>query len=184
MLSGEALISVDVEASGPSPSTGSLIAIGACVVDRPELTFYRELRAQQGIAWNPGTEDVHGLTREHLDANGVEPESAMRDFADWVQSVAGGRKPVMVGVNVSFDWMFVADYLERYLGRNPFGVAPLDLKSLFMGRYRLSRWSDTTKHNMLKHITVDLPHTHNALDDARMQAQICAGLLDRPPDSR
>jgi DNA polymerase III epsilon subunit-like protein len=179
----EVLISVDVEASGPSPSTGSLIAIGACAVYQPELTFYRELRPQPGIAWNSGTEAIHGLTRAHLDTVGVDPEEAIRDFAAWVTSVADGRYPVMVGVNVSFDWMFVADYFQRYLGSNPLGVAPLDLKSLFMGRFRVSRWADTTKRSILQYVTVDLPHTHNALDDARMQAQMCAQLMEPPPES-
>ncbi len=67
--------------------------------------------------------------------------------------------------------------------RNPFGIAPLDLKSLFMGRYGVRLWSETSKRDILRHVTVDLPHTHNALDDARMQAQICAQLMERPAES-
>jgi DNA polymerase III epsilon subunit-like protein len=175
----EVLISVDVETSGPTPSTGSLIAIGACLVDRLDLTFYRELRPDPRIPWDHRTEKVHGLTRAYLEQRGVEPADAIRNFAQWIETVSNSRKPVMVGVNVSFDWMFVADNLERYEGRNPFGIAPLDLKSLFMGRYGVRHWADTSKRAMLEKITVDLPHTHNALDDARMQAQICARLMDR-----
>jgi DNA polymerase III epsilon subunit-like protein len=178
----EILISVDVETSGPTPSTGSLIAVGACPVDRPDVTFYRELKPDPGLPWDHRTEKAHGLTRAHLEANGAYPGDAMRSFGDWVQTVSTRRTPVMVGVNVSFDWMFLADYLARYLGRNPFGIAPLDLKSLFMGRYGVRRWSDTTKRHMLRQLRVDLPHTHNALDDARMQAQICAQLMERQPD--
>jgi DNA polymerase III epsilon subunit-like protein len=178
----EVLISVDVETSGPTPSSGSLIAIGACLVDRPELTFYRELRPQPGIPWDHGTETAHVLTQRYLDVQGDEPADAIRKFTEWIETVSDGRNPVMVGVNVSFDWMFIADYLQRYVGDNPFGIAPLDLKSLFMGRYGIRRWSDTKKQNMLEHVTVDLPHTHNALDDALMQAQICAQLLERSPE--
>jgi DNA polymerase III epsilon subunit-like protein len=180
----EALISVDVEASGPTPSTGSLIAIGACRVDRPQLTFYRELRPQTGIAWDDRTESAHGLTREYLADHGVDPAEAIRNLADWIESVREGRNPVMVGVNVAFDWMFLADYLWRYTGRNPFGIAPLDLKSLFMGRYGVRHWSETGKRNMLEKVTVDLPHTHHALDDALMQARICAQLLETPAEPR
>jgi DNA polymerase III epsilon subunit-like protein len=179
----EVLISVDIETSGPTPSTGSLIAIGACLVDQPELTFYRELRPQPGIAWDHRTDSVHGLTQEYLEANGVEPADAIRNFAEWIETITGSRIRVMVGVNVSFDWMFVADYLGRYTGGNPFSIAPLDLKSLYMGRYHVKRWADTTKRDILRHVTVDLPHTHNALDDARMQAEICAQLLGREAES-
>lgn len=183
MHEDEVLISVDVETSGPTPSTGSLIAIGACPVDRPELTFYRELRPDPEIPWDHRTEEAHGLSRAHLDEHAVEPADAIRNFAQWIETVSAGRKPVMVGVNVSFDWMFVADYLQRHLGRNPFGIAPLDLKSLFMGRYGVRRWADTSKRAMAEKITVDLPHTHNALDDARMQAQLCAQLMELPDEA-
>jgi ribonuclease T len=179
----EVLISVDVETSGPTPSTGSLIAIGACPVDQPELTFYRELKADPEIPWDHRTEAAHGLTRAYLEENGAETGDAIRNFAEWIETASAGRIPVMVGVNVSFDWMFIADYLMRYVGRNPFGIAPLDLKSLFMGRYAVKRWADTGKRNILRHVKVDLPHTHNALDDALMQAQICARLLERTPDA-
>ena len=41
----EIRISVDVETSGPSPTTGSLLSVGACLVDDPERAFYRELLA-------------------------------------------------------------------------------------------------------------------------------------------
>jgi len=178
----EVLISVDVETSGPTPSSGSLIAIGACPVDRLDVTFYRELSPDPAIPWDHRTEEAHRLTRTYLEAHGVDARDAIRSFAEWVKTTAEGRTPVMVGVNVSFDWMFLADYLVRYVGHNPFGIAPLDLKSLFMGKYAVERWADTTKLAMLRHVTVELPHTHNALDDARMQAQICVQLMGRRPD--
>ena len=47
----EIRISVDVEASGPSPSTGSLLSIGACLVDDLDVAFYRELQPIAGLAW-------------------------------------------------------------------------------------------------------------------------------------
>ena len=57
------LISVDVETSGPSPGTGSLLAIGACLVDEPAQSFYRELQPDPGTAWDPDAAPVHGLDR-------------------------------------------------------------------------------------------------------------------------
>src|SRR4051812_46923959 len=68
----ELFISVDVETSGPTPSTGSLIAIGACPVSQPELAFYRELKADPEIPWDHRTEEAHGLTRTYLDLNGMD----------------------------------------------------------------------------------------------------------------
>jgi DNA polymerase III epsilon subunit-like protein len=184
----EAWISVDVEASGPSPSTGSLIAIGACLVDQPEVQFEATIAPIPGLPWSEQAERIHGLSRERLVEEGTAPEAAMRSFVDWIAAVAAGRRPVFVGFNATFDWMFVADYLERFVGRNPFGPSGLDLKALYLGRHlgEVRRWSETTSSHVVRRYPVDLPHTHAPLDDAIEQAAICrailagAGLSERP----
>ena len=180
---GEVLVSVDVEASGPTPGTGSLIAIGACLVDFPENGFYCEIRPVDGLPWEASAEAVHGLSREHLALRGLEPEDAMTRFAAWVDAVAGPGRAVFVGFNAPFDWMFVADYLHRFVGRNPFGISALDLKALYMGRFSVPSWSATTKRHVATVVPGSLAHTHNALDDARMQAQLARRLLEHPPTS-
>ncbi len=177
----EVLVSVDVEASGPSPTTGSLIAIGACRVDAPDVSFYCELRPVAEMPWVPAAETVHRLTREHLAVHGLEPQVAMERFAAWLEEIRDGRRPVFVGFNAPFDWMFVADYFQRFLGRNPFGVSALDLKAAYMGRYAVRRWSDTTKGHVLATVPGSIAHTHHALDDAQMQAQLARRLLDMSP---
>ena len=173
----EILISVDVEASGPSPGTGSLIAIGACLVDDPEASFYREVQPIPDRPWDPRTERIHGLTPARLVEQGVPPARAMADFAAWLADVAGAGVPVFVGFNAPFDWMFVADYFHRFLGHNPFGYAAMDLKAVYLGRYGLTRWAQTTKRHVGKRHAVSLRHTHHALDDARMQAALARELL-------
>lgn len=177
----EVLISVDVEASGPSPTTGSLLSIGACLVDDLEASFYRELQPIADLPWDRGAERIHGLSRAHLAQHGVAPAQAMADFAAWVDAVAPeGSSAVFVGFNAPFDWMFVADHLHRFLGRNPFGYAAMDLKAVFLGRHGVARWAETTKEYVRARHPVDLPHTHHALDDARFQAMLARQLLARP----
>ena len=173
----EVLISVDVEASGPSPSTGCLIAIGACPVDDGANGFYVEVSPVPGVPWHADTEAVHGLTQTYLALNGSEPVTAMTRFAEWIASAAGDARPVMVGFNAAFDWMFVADYFHRYLGRNPFGISAMDLKAVYLGRFHVAKWSETTKQHITSQLPVALPHTHNALDDARMQAELARAVL-------
>jgi ribonuclease T len=175
----EAWISVDVEASGPTPSTGSLIAIGACLVDQPEVQFEALVAPISGLPWSDAAERVHGLSRDRLAREGAPPENAMRSFVDWVDTVAAGRRPVFVAFNATFDWMFVADYAWRFAGRNPFGVSGLDLKALYLGRHLddVRRWADTTSSHVLQRYPVQLAHTHAALDDALEQAEICRRIL-------
>ena len=173
-------MSVDVETSGPTPGTGSLLAIGACRVDDPDQTFYRELRPIPGLPWSEEAAGIHGLDRVALTQHGGDPVAVMAGLSDWLDAVRGDGTPVMVGFNAPFDWMFVADYFWRYLGHNPFGYSALDLKALFMGRDGISRWSATTKRDVTTRYPVTEPHTHQALDDARMQAAICRRLLADP----
>ncbi len=179
-MTEEVLISVDIEASGDSPSTGSLLSIGACLVDDPTIAIYLELKPEPGRPWSAEAQAVHRLTPERLERDGLLPAAAMQRLEDWVLSVAAGRWPVFVGFNAPFDWMFVADALWRHLGRNPFGISALDLKSLYMGRTGVTSWAETRKLHIEERLDIHFEQTHNALDDARDQALLARALLQRP----
>ena len=181
-MRAETWISVDVETSGPAPSVASLVSIGACLVEAPEEGVEILVRPIPGLAWSDEAEAVHGLSRERLAADGIEPQAAMERLAAWVAAVVpAGSVPVLVSFNAPFDWLFVADYCWRYLGRNPFGVSAMDLKALFMGRHLdvVRWWGETRSADVRRLYPVDLPHTHGALDDAREQAEICRRILGR-----
>ncbi|MBA3960251.1 MAG: 3'-5' exonuclease, partial [Chloroflexi bacterium] len=160
----ETFVSIDIEASGPSPSTGSMIAIGACLVTDPEVGFYREIRPLTGTPWDSAAERVHRLTSAHLEEHGLEPRQAMLDLDGWLEASAPGRQPIFVGFNAAFDWMFVADYFHRFLGRNPFGISALDLKGLYMGRHALERWDATRFSEVRRTYPTRRQLTHHALD--------------------
>jgi DNA polymerase III epsilon subunit-like protein len=179
-MTDEVLISVDIETSGDSPSTGSLLSIGACLVDDPTIGVYLELKPEPGRPWSAEAEQVHGLTADRLERDGLEPAQAMGQLEDWVLGLAGGRWPVFVGFNAPFDWMFVADAFWRYLGRNPFGISALDLKSLYMGRTGVTSWAETRKLHIEERLDIHFEQTHNALQDARDQAVLAHVLLQRP----
>ncbi|MFH1474905.1 MAG: 3'-5' exonuclease [Chloroflexota bacterium] len=180
-MRNEAWISVDVETSGPTPGTGSLLAIGACLLDRPAEGIELLLRPDPALPWNEDAEAIHGLSRERLAREGLAPGAAMGLLAAWLERVVpSGGVPVLVSFNAPFDWMFVADYAWRHLGRNPFGISALDIKALYMGRHldSVERWAETTNHHVRRRYPIDLPHTHGALDDAREQAEICRRIRD------
>jgi DNA polymerase III epsilon subunit-like protein len=176
-----AFVSVDIEASGPSPSRHALLSIGACLVDDPTRGFYAELRPSSH-AVDPAAMRVHGLSLDELAARGEEPATALRRFEDWLADVTDGRTPVFVGHNAAFDWMFVADAFHRHLGHNPFGHAPLDMKSFFAGLTG-EPWSGTGLERIAARFgeTATLPH--HALDDARIQARLFAAMLHRAQEA-
>ncbi len=176
----EVLVSVDVETSGQSPSVGSLLSIGACLVDDPAVELYLELKPLADRPWSDEAERIHRLDRSRLEEEGLSPETAMERFAAWLIDACGrDSRPIFVGFNAPFDWMFVADYFWRYIGRNPFGVSALDLKSYYMGREGVTRWSETRRVNVDRQLRLDPDHSHHALDDARGQAAIARVLLSR-----
>ncbi len=179
-MTAETWISVDVETSGPTPATGSLLAIGACLVHRPEEGIELLLRPDPELPWETDAEAIHGLRRDDLLRDGLAPATALAALEDWLgRMVPPDSRPVFVALNAPFDWMFVADAAWRHLGRNPFGPSALDLKALYMGRHlgEVAHWSDTSRLRILDRYPVVLPHTHRALDDAREQAAICRALL-------
>lgn len=177
----EVLVSVDVETSGPTPGTGSLIALGACLVVAPGETFYREIHPVEGIPWDRATERIHRLTRPILAERGVPPADAMSDLVAWLGRVAPApARPVFVGFNAPFDWMFVADYLHRFTGGNPFGYGALDLKAVYLGRHGVARWSETTQQHVRRAHPIAQRHTHHALEDAVEQAELARRLLGLP----
>lgn len=174
----EALISVDIETSGPSPSTGSLLSIGACVVDDPGIGLYLELKPLPDRRWDESAARVHQLDRDRLEHDGLEPEVAMSRFEAWLVDACGKESQfVFVGFNAPFDWMFVADYFWRYIGRNPFGISALDLKAYYMARERVARWSETRRVFVDRRLGLESDHPHQALDDARGQAALARVLL-------
>jgi DNA polymerase III epsilon subunit-like protein len=144
------------------------------------VAIYLELRPDPARGWDDAAGAVHGLDRERLEREGLEPAEAMTRLVTWLAEVSKGARPVFVGLNAAFDWMFVADALWSTMGHNPFGIAPLDLKSLYMGRDGVSAWARTARVDMTRRYPVERPHTHDALDDARSQAELARRLLLDP----
>ena len=84
-----------------------------------------------------------------------------------------------MGFNAAFDWSFVNWYFHTYLGENPFGFAPLDIKGYYMG-LRGCAWSET-KSSRIPPEYQSAPHTaHNALADAKAQAEVFLKLVQAP----
>ena len=168
-------ICVDTETAGPNPGSYSLLSIGAVSVEEPEKHFYVELRPVQ-MAMTEESARVHQLKLEDLANTGVPPKDAMARFDQWVGEVSGNKTPIFVAFNAPFDWMFVADYFERFLVHNPFGHRALDIKALYMGLQRV-QWEGTSYAAVSQHYDLPQALAHNALKDAQQAAQLFAAML-------
>ena len=166
----EAFISIDVETAGPIPGEYSMLSIGACLVIDPSRTFACELKPINLNAV-PAALEVSGFSLERLQEAGLDPAHAMAQFGDWIADVAEEADPVFVGFNAPFDWSFVNYYFHRFAGHNPFGFTALDIKALWMGVTGGS-WADTKSSRIAEAVKPQLHGDHNALHDARYQAEL------------
>jgi ribonuclease T len=166
----ETYISVDVETSGPIPGTYSLLSIGACVIGNITEEFYTEVQPVNED-YVPDAIKVAGKSMNEFALSGQPPEKAMLSFRDWVTQVTGDGTPVFVGFNTPFDWSFINWYFHTYLGENPFGIGGIDIKSFYMGMTGCP-WDNTRSSCIPAKFKGSSRHTHNALDDAREQAEM------------
>lgn len=167
----EIFVSVDVEASGPIPGKYSMLSIGACVAFDPSLHFSCYLKPISD-EFIPEAMEVTGLSLEQLQKEGLEPIEAMKQFKNWVNSlVKNDETVVFVGFNASFDWSFINYYFHSFLGGDPFGIAALDIKSMYFGTAEVS-WKATRSSEIAKIVKPESFGDHDALHDARYQAEL------------
>jgi hypothetical protein len=179
-------ISADIETDGPIPGPYSMLSFAFVEIGRSDgrqlirssspRSFYRELRPI-GNMFEVEALAVNKLSREELLLTGTDPQQAMDEAREFTKSVAGNGTPVLVAYPLSFDWTFLYWYFVSFGGSSPFNHSRcFDLKTAFAVKGR--RTVATSGRDQLPPSLVpELPHTHNALDDAREQAEIFARLF-------
>jgi DNA polymerase III epsilon subunit-like protein len=180
---------IDIEASGPVPGLFNMVSLGVVPVRQgadgvwsvDSIELYQEYQPVFP-GWDAEAERIHHITRAHVEKEGLPIKPAMEALKDWVKGNSKKTRCVFVGHNAPFDWSFVA-YYYAYVGMpNPFGYNALDTKALAMGKLDLG-WLETSKENLQKKLPLpvqDDARVHNAVYDARYQAEILAALLNLP----
>ncbi len=178
----DAMFSVDVETDGPIPGDYSLLSLGACLIDSPDVeAFYVEMQPIFSL-FEPEALRVNGLDRDRLLREGKPPRIAMEEFASWVNAIVAARgevRPVYVALNAPFDWSFTHWYMMHYLGADPFGHSAWDIRAHFAGVLGSSTWSESSRKELCALLGIEHTNTHNALEDAQEQARIFSLLRQR-----
>ena len=180
-------VCVDIEASGPVPGLYNMVSIGGVAVRYDGTrhvageTFYFELQPVCD-GFDEHAMSIHGIPEDYLRKHGMPAAEALQAITDWLSDILkDGEKPLFVGHNAPFDWMYVAWYFAWAGMKNPFGYNALDTKALLMGRHALV-WGECNKERLLElYPTLSAPKpedVHNALADAVFQADILIALLD------
>jgi hypothetical protein len=185
----EIYISADIESDGPIPGTYSMLSFGLAAVATFDGERVRRLDARANARYwelTPITDRfdaealaVNGLDRDRLLRLGERPEAAMPAAAQWVDAVAGGRRPILVAYPVAFDWMFLHWYFATFVGSSPFGHSgAVDIRSLYMGAAAVP-FAESSKKEIPADLQPQTAHTHHALEDAIEQGQLFVNILER-----
>lgn len=177
----ERFVSVDVETSGLIAGEHSILSIGACSVFGPPKEFYIELKPINSNVTAKAME-INKLDFMALTVSGIDPVIALNSLLVWTVTGFYSR-PIFVGQNASFDWGFLEYYFNRFNLDNPFGYAPLDMKSYFYGKFNVE-WRDTRSKDIQKFFKSTIKSNHNALTDAQAQAEAFAAMYLFQPKER
>lgn len=173
----EVFVSTDIETDGFLPGINSMLSFGSAAFSaegRLIDTFEANLETLPAAEQNPITmkwweqfPDAWEKTRHNPRA----PEEVMPGYVRWLENLPG--KPAFVGYPATFDFPFIAWYLARFAGKNPFGFAAIDIKTYAMALLRRPWFHATSKQTLpTRWFEPDLAHTHVALDDAIEQGHL------------
>ena len=148
------------------------ISFGLIVADVNTLLpideLYVEIQFDPEYTWNDQAEAVHGLSREHLAANGLSRAEAATKIREFLEKYYGPieliRKLPMLGHNVgTFDRLFFADLMTGTDNHIQIGNRHIDTFTLGVTLLDLFSSNEIFDFFQLKRD----PEKHNALQDAR-----------------
>jgi DNA polymerase III epsilon subunit-like protein len=155
--------------NGDSTKSYQGISFGAVIAStetfEPVETLYRELHFDDTrYKWTSEAEAIHGLSREHLAANGVPREEALADLLDLIIRYVGpGNKIMFGGHNVMFD----IDFTQQLAG--DFGIVlPVHHVMLETSGTAFICIGEYKSDKVFEFFTGEVRGAHNALDDALM----------------
>jgi hypothetical protein len=166
-------LAIDWETSGYSlPGyTGKHqgLAFGAIVYDsatfEPIETIYCELKFDPKYIWDPIAENIHGMSRDYLNKNGMSIEEAAVTLANLIVKYFGTESVQLLGHRVNFDkafttWLF--DSIGINIEWHPVNIDSCEIGSALMELSKSDDIFDTLgmpprgKHNALEDIQYTL----------------------------
>lgn len=107
-------LAIDWETSGYSipdyAKSHQGISFGAIIFDLTDFsiieTLYLEIKFDPKYTWEQNAENIHGLSREHLEKHGVTQQEAAEQLATLVLKYIGTEKIIALGHRVNFDIAF------------------------------------------------------------------------------
>lgn len=171
------VLAIDVETTGfskgDSPEKNhQILAIGLIVADsnlNPVDEFYCEIKWNGTSHWTQSAQNIHGLSKEYLDSNGIEEEEAVVKIAEFIlKHYDPDEAIIFLGHNPrGFDVKFLNKLMDKY--DMQLKIAHRTIDSFSVGFTCLG----ANDSNELFSYFYERSDIHNALDDARMALGVC-----------
>ncbi len=183
------MIFVDLETSGLNPKRHSILSIGAVDYDHPANYFYAECRIRRGAVATNEALQVNGFTREQIrDPRRRSPGRITMEFLVWAAAI---DDRTLAGENVfGVDWQFLQDSAKRNDLPWIFGRRLVDLHGRSYSDHDAAGLPVPLRNNVSDlNLSATLkfaglpsqPAIHNALEDARLEAEAYSRLTRGTP---
>lgn len=137
---------------------------------KPLDELYVEIKWDGVSKWHHKAEQVHGLSKAHLEANGLDSEDAAVEIATFIGShFEVDETIVCMGHNVArFDIPFLKKLLIKH--DFPFSFSHRCLDSSSLAAMTIGSF---TSQGMFDELGIERGKIHNALEDSRATLQAC-----------
>jgi DNA polymerase III epsilon subunit-like protein len=130
------LVIVDVETSTGNPTTASMIQLGAVVYNLSENkiekgSFVVEIKPYNNN-WETQAENIHHLTREHLNVNGLDLSDSLCEFNNWLKGKGFKdirKETFLAQWSCGFDSVVMQNAYTNAKKRYPFSYRSIDVAS-------------------------------------------------------
>lgn len=192
-LNGNIMCAVDVETTGREPGYHEIIQIGVLPLDSNLRVvenihpFYTTIKPEYPKRAERTASNVHGLDLAHLQKHAPDKWKVADLFDGWFQKLdLPFRKSI---VPLAHNWQFEAGFLKAWLGMESFNhffhCHPRDsmLLALSLNDRAAMRGVDiyfpyVGLSRLCRHFKVRNENAHDALSDARAEAEVYRSLLN------
>jgi len=170
-------LAIDWETSGSAWGTDSSIdfqgiSFGAAVFRladfEPVETLYREIKFDDTkYKWQDRAQQIHGLSREHLEANGVTQEEAAVDLASmYLKYFTADEYVYILGHHIDFDIKFTEQLLKPFDIMFNIGATRIDTSGTGLIMFGIHK-----SEELFQFLGLPPRETHNALEDTLLTLQ-------------
>lgn len=166
------LIIIDLETTGVSPATSSMIQLGACVFTRKGQVgdcfniYVKPYKPE----WTLQSEQIHRISQLFLHKNGVSVSEALERFINWTEIAS--EKFYIAQWSCGFDTNILKSAFEFSKIEYPFSYRSYDIASIVRFHLALQGKKPEGLSRTAKTLKIDMTgfKAHNAEHDAKITA--------------